>query len=456
VNDGWRGLLDRVEAWFGVDVAWERVPADPARARRNDTMVAAGFLVAGSLGVELLRSADALGHSSASYLPPHVLVATATVPLIWRRRWPLAITALLSVHMFVTGLTVPAVITSAPMQVCYFFALFTGVAWARDRRAMIGVVAGVLLLMFGWITWQFAVGSGIDELLSRDGRPVPHQGLFSPFTAYVVYTLLINIFYFGGAIVGGQMAWRAALSREHLAEQARTIDEQAATLQRQAVVEERLRIARELHDVVAHHVSVIGIQAAAARRVLRRDPESAERALRSVETSSRDAVTQMRGLLGTLRAEDDGTAVGLSRAPEPGLADVPGLVESAAAPGLVTRCQVVEDVPGAVRSVPAPIGLSLYRTVQEALSNVRRHSTASAATVFVRVDRRPENGFSHGFAEVEVLDEGRPRSGTSGTGLGLLGVRERLATHGGVSEIGPRVTGGYRVRVRMPLPEERS
>ena len=113
--------------------------------------------------------------------------------------------------------------------------------------------------------------------------------------------LLINVVYFGGAIIGGQAAWRAALQRDRLAEQARTIDAQATSLQRQAVVEERLRIARELHDVVAHHVSVIGIQAAAARRVLRRDAEAAEAALRSVETSSREAVTQMRELLGTLR-----------------------------------------------------------------------------------------------------------------------------------------------------------
>ena len=135
---------------------------------------------------------------------------------------------------------------------------------------------------------------------------------------------------------------------------------------------------------------------------------------------------------------------------------MPALVEEVATAGVQLECRVVEDSPGAVAAVPAPVGLSLYRTVQEALSNIRRHSTASAATVFVRVDRRPEPGFAHGYAEVEVLDDGRPRSGSSGTGLGLLGVRERLAAHGGVSEIGPRVTGGYRVRVRMPLPEDAS
>ncbi len=448
-------LIARVETWAGVDTDWERRPDDPARTRRVDTWVALAFLVSGSLGVELLRSIDALGGQQDSWLWPHVAVLVGTVPLVWRRRWPLLVAAGLSLHLFAFGLIMPAVAVSVPMQVVYFFALFTGVAWARDRRAMIGVVIGVVLLMFGWLTWQFAVGSGVEEAMSRSDQPLTHQGLFSPAGAFVIYTLLINVFYFGGAIIGGQAAWRSALQRDRLAEQARTIDAQATSLQRQAVVEERLRIARELHDVVAHHVSVIGIQAAAARRVLRRDTEAAETALRSVETSSREAVTQMRELLGTLRSGEDDRPDG-TRSPEPRLADVPALVEEVTAAGVHVDCQVVEDAPGAVAAVPDPVGLSLYRTVQEALSNIRRHSSASAATVFVRVDRRPEPGFAHGYAEVEVLDDGRPRSGTSGTGLGLLGVRERLAAHGGVSEIGPRVTGGYRVRVRMPLPEEAS
>jgi signal transduction histidine kinase len=448
-GDPWR---TRLPAWFGVDEAWERVPDDPARARRSDAVLAAAFLVAGSLGVELLRSIDALGGFAGSVVWPHLAVAAGTVPLAWRRQRPLLVAAWLSLHFFVVGITLPPVASSVPMQVVYFLGIFTGVAWARDRRAMLAVVTGIVLLMFGWLTWQLAVGSGVEAALGHAGRPLPRQGLFSPATAYVVYTLLINVVYFGGAIIGGQAAWRAALHRDRLAAQAHTIEEQAAELQRRAVLEERLRIARELHDVVAHHVSVIGIQAAAARRTLRRDADVAEASLRSVEASSREAVTQMRALLGTLRSTDE-DAGPVPRAPEPRLADVAGLVEQTCSAGLDARCHVVEDGPGAIDAVPGPLGLSLYRTVQEALSNVRRHSTARTAQVFVRVDRRPEPGFAHGYAEVEVLDDGRPRTGTSGTGLGLLGIRERLATHGGVGEIGPRVTGGYRVRVRMPLSE---
>jgi signal transduction histidine kinase len=448
-------LRSRVTTWFGVDSDWERVPADPQRTLRTDALVALALALSGLLGIEVLRSLDSLGDPPGPPFLPHLAVVAGTLPLVWRRRYPLAVAAVCSLHFLVVGITLTAVALSFSMQVVYFLALFTGVAWARDRRAMLVVVGGVLVAMTTWLVWQFAVGSGVDELLSRDGRPLPRQGLFSPVTAYVVYSAVLNAVYFGGAIVGGQAAWRSALQRERVVDQARTITAQAGELQRRAVVEERLRIARELHDVVAHHVSVIGIQAAAARRVLRRDPDAAEGALRSGETSSREAVTQMRGLLGTLRTGDDETEPS-ARAPEPRLADVPALAEQSAVAGLDVECRVVEDAPGAVAAVPDPVGLSLYRTVQEALSNVRRHSTASAATVFVRVDRRGQPGFAHGYAEVEVLDDGSPRSGTSGTGLGLLGVRERLSTHGGVSEIGPRVTGGYRVRVRMPLPEEPS
>ncbi len=441
---------ERLLAWAGADDGWEREPDDPARALRQDALLAAALALLGALGVELLRSIDALGEIPGPVLIPHLAVLTATAALVWRRRAPLLVAGGLSLHMLVVGLTMPAVMASVPMQVVYFFSLFTGVAWARDRRVMLVLVTAVLVLMFGWITWQFAIGKSVEGLLERDGRPLPAQGLFSPVGAYVIYTLLINVLYFGGAVVGGQAAWRAALQRRRLADQAATIDAQSRQLQHRAVIEERMRIARELHDVVAHHVSVIGIQAAAARRVLRRDPEVAETSLRSIETSSREAVSQMRGLLGTLRGSDSPDTD--LRAPEPCLADVPGLTESATGSGLTVSCELVETSTGDVGRVPPSIGLSLYRTVQEALANVRRHSTATTARVVIRVESRADAGFPHGWAEVEVLDDGRPRAGTSGTGLGLLGVRERLSTHGGTSEIGPRLTGGYRVRVRMPLP----
>ena len=258
----------------------------------------------------------------------------------------------------------------------------------------------------------------------------------------------MNAVYFGSAILGGQVAWRSARQRARLVEQAELLRVQADSLQRRAVLEERLRIARELHDVVAHHVSVIGIHAGAGRRVLGRDPAAAATAFGQIEQSSREAVSQMRGLLGTLRALDEAdTPAADDRSPEPGLAELPALVEGSRTAGLGTSFELVEDRPGAAGRVPRPIALSLYRIGQEALANVRRHSTATRVDVVVRV----QGGEAGGYAEIEVVDDGRARNGTSGTGLGQLGIRERAASHRGEVEIGPRPVGGYRVRVRLPL-----
>lgn len=474
---------ERVAAWFGVDEDWERVPADPRAAARNDVLLGLALVVATVLSTELARS---VGYFEGSEHPAwllHLLAASGAVPLLWRRRYPLAVLAVCYAHFLAVGLAVPVVTTTVSLQVVYFVALCTAVAWARDRRAMLVAVSLTVLAMFLWIVWDFARGTGLQAVLERldleDARP----GLVDPVPAMVAYTWLINMAFFFGAIAAGQLMWRAARRRAQLAEQAATIERQAAELQEQAVVEERLRIARELHDVVAHHVSVIGIHATAARRLVAKDPDAAAAPLATIETASREAVTQMRGLLGTLRsgtgtgsgsgapvataggaaagarpADGHGPA-GADRSPEPGLADLPALC--AAADGLDVTLRTVEDPHGAAATVPAPVGLSLYRTAQEALTNVRKHSTGRRVGVVVRVERpapgapRPAGAgdrFAHGFAEVEVLDDGRPRAGSAGSGLGLLGVRERVATHGGTAEIGPRLTGGYRVRVRLPLP----
>nr|BFF19551.1 hypothetical protein GCM10025730_30720 [Promicromonospora thailandica] len=353
------------------------------------------------------------------------------------------------------GLTLPEVTVLMPMQIMYFVALFTAVAWARDRRAMLVVVAACVLAMFSWVIWMFAVQQGMENILEEYPTRADWPGTVEPYLANAIYQFVMNVAFFGGAVVAGQMQWNGARRRQLLADQAVTIEKQADALTDQAVVAERVRIARELHDVVAHHVSVIGIQAAAARRVLGRDPARAEEALVTIERESREGVAQMRNLVGTLRAVPDGDPRSASRSPEPGLADLPALA-AADHDGLDTAFRQVEEPPGIAAEVPEPMGLSLYRTAQEAMANVRKHSTARSATVTLRVVREAADPagerFAHGFAEVEVLDDGRPRHGTSGSRLGLLGIRERAATHQGVVEIGPRATGGFRVRVRLPLP----
>lgn len=463
----WRS---RSRDFFAIDDDFVR-PAG-AGAGRRDIVLTLVVLAASALGLELARSAAILGEHAvwAEYLGTTAMAA----PLLVRRRYPVFVAIGSSLAFFVVGLTMPDVAVQLSVQAIYFFSLFSSMAWARDRKVVLGTMGGVLLLMFGWLAVQYSVGNAIDTIEASAGK-VGTTGLFGHVAATVTYSLLVNALYFGGAVLGGQAAWRAARERARLAEQTQTVRAQAGTLRQHAVVQERLRIARELHDVVAHHVSVMGVQAAAARRVLDRDPAAASTALGSVESSAREAVTEMRALLGTLRQgePDDtarwGTAGAASldgvtspdgashRSPEPGVTAIPGLIEQLADPSFTVSYTVVESEPGALSRVSPAAGLTLYRTIQEAVSNVRRHSTASGAGVVLRVDTRAEQGEggaagrAGGFAEVEVLDDGRPRTGSSGSGLGLLGMRERVASLAGTLEIGPRVTGGFRVRIRLPL-----
>ncbi len=441
-------VLRRVADFFAVDDVWER-PA-PAVSRR-DVAVTAGILVLALLTLEMSRSLGGLDHTPGPVWVQRLAVVAGAALLLPRRRLPLTVATLAAAHMFVVGVTMPAVMGQVSLQVVYFVAFFSGVAWARDRRAMTVVVGAIVTIMLVWVAWQFALGNAVEQLLAHAGtRRSTGDGWLDPVVAGVGLTFLVNVVYFGGAVVGGQVAWRGARQRSRLEDQARTIAGQTEHLRRTAVVEERLRIARELHDVVAHHVSVIGVQAAAGRRVLDRDPEAARRALEQVELSSREAVTQMRDLLGTLRGGGGEEPEERGRTPEPGIAEVAPLVEQARGGARAVGYDLVESPEGAARLVPGPIALSVYRTVQEALTNVERHSTARRVGVVVRVQAR--EGSSPGeFVEVEVLDDGRPRRGTSGSGLGQLGIRERAASHRGEVEIGPRAVGGYRVRVRYPL-----
>jgi signal transduction histidine kinase len=451
-------LLDTLRAWFALDSAFERVPSDAAVARRQDVWLGLALAALSVGSAEISRSVGVFDDTDAPAWLILTLTGVAALPLMVRRRYPLTVLVIVYAHFLVVGLTVPMVTQTLVIQGVYFVALYSAVAWGRDRQAMLVVVAACLLAVFTWLLWQLAVDAGMREAAERAGILDDPPGFIDPVVAMTLNVWMINVAFFFGAVVTGQYSWNAARRRQQLAEQAATIERQAAALQERAVVTERLRIARELHDVVAHHVSVIGIHAAAARRQLAKDPAAAAAPLATIETASRDAVEQMRGLVGTLRAgDDDAPRAGSSRAPEPGLGDIAALVE--ADDGLTVTCTTVSEPAGAESQVPAPVGLSLYRTVQEALANVRKHSTARTAGVTVRVDRRgvvDDPRFAHGFAEVEVLDDGRARPGSAGTGLGLMGLRERVAVHHGAAEIGPRVTGGYRVRVRLPLPKESS
>ena len=435
-----------IERLMGVEEDWRRPP--PTRAQRlEDVWIAVGFLALGVLGLEILLSMGGLDQDD-DRLAQYAAVTSAAALLVFRRSHPLLVAGGACAHLLVLGSLVPLAVASLPMQVLYFFAIYSGIAWARERRAVPYVVLGIMAAMFLWVAWFLALASGVQEILGDDAPEA--TGLIPPVVAAVGWVLLVNLVYFVGAIVLGQVAWRGALRTTQVVEQASTIQAQSARLRDQAVVAERLRIARELHDVVAHHVSVMGVQAAAARRVLTSNPEAAAEALTAVEHSSRDAVGQMRDLLGTLRSgelEAGGApeTASLDRLPQPGLADLPELVGQSRSPMCDIEHALVESSPGLAALVPGPVQLSVYRVVQEALANVRRHSTARHASVVVRVDE------GCGTVEVEVVDDGLPRMGTSGTGLGHLGMRERAHHLGGGVEVGPRSDQGYRVRVWFPI-----
>ncbi len=433
----------RVLRWFGVDDPWDR-PAPPVG--RSDLVLAAAMAVFGLFTLELVRSVGALEEVTYPWGVQWVAVATGAALLVGRRRWPLTVASLAALHMLVVGLAMPMVMGQFTLQVIYFVAIMSGVAWARDRRWMVVVIGIIVVVMFTWIALQFVVGTAVQDIIDdTDGGT--RYGVIGPVPAAVLVTVLINVVYFGGALITGRNLWSGARQTALLTEQAETITEQADALRTRAVTEERLRIARELHDVVAHHVSVIGIQAAAARRVMGRDPEAAGRALEGIEGSSREAVSSMRGLLGTLREVERTRSdrVEADRAPQPTLADLPALVDSFTTPNRHAAFDLVESEPGVAQALPAALAHSIHRTVQEALTNVEKHSTAARVSVVLRLETGTD-----GFAEVEVVDDGRPRPGTSGSGLGQLGIRERAASHRGTVEVGPRPTGGYRVRVRFP------
>jgi signal transduction histidine kinase len=217
-----------------------------------------------------------------------------------------------------------------------------------------------------------------------------------------------------------------------LEEEVRVSEERART----AVEDERARIARELHDVVAHAMSVIVVQAGAERHVLPAEQASTRAVLEAIERTGRQALGEMRRLLGMMRARDEELAL----APQPSLAYLPELCEQVRAAGLPVEL----EVEGQEAPLPPGVDVSAYRIVQEALTNALKHAGPASARVTVR--------YRADGIEVEVVDDGRGAAG-NGSGHGLVGMRERVAVYGGELRTGNQPSGGYAVRVRLPLDE---
>jgi signal transduction histidine kinase len=222
-------------------------------------------------------------------------------------------------------------------------------------------------------------------------------------------------------------------------ERAAQLERDQAAEARRAVVEERARIARELHDVVAHRVSLMTVQAGAAKTVAVDDPQRAMQAMAAVEQAGRQALDELRHLLGVLRPEDEGESL----APQPGIADVPRLVDQFAEAGL----DVSFTMDSAQPELPSRVDLSTYRIVQEALTNVLKHAGPGART---KVRLSTDN---LGVA-IEVLDDGLGATILPGSGHGIHGMRERALLLGGSLDAGPRSAGGFQVVAYLPIGEE--
>ncbi|ANJ28416.1 hypothetical protein ATC03_18660 [Agromyces aureus] len=460
-------------------VEWVR-PRPDRRAYRHDVILALVLAAATGASVVLYRITGMT--ENGPWWGAALWAVGMTLPLAARRRWP-EVVAIVASAVFVAG-SMTGVIELLFSNIALFIAIYTVGAWSRSRVRANLVRGAIVISMFGWLFWGLITSSLAQDFLPELDR----DGLLSPFVAYSLINVLTNLLYFGGAWYFGDTAYRSARARAELEQRTAELAAERERTRVQAVALERLRIARELHDVVAHHVSVIGVQAGAARRVLAKDPDAAAAALSSIESSARDAVDELHGLLGTLRGEADTGSIDVA----PGIGDdgpltaststrcierIDELVADSATSGLAVTLSVV----GEARPVSAVVDLSAYRIAQEALTNVRKHAGPSATTeVRVRWDADA--------VEVEVTNTGTAtraavgpsteaagwgvrgaagggsagsgRSpvagghGAAGGGLGQLGMRERVGAAGGTLEVGPRARGGYLVRARFPLRRE--
>ncbi|WP_417555228.1 histidine kinase [Microbacterium sp.] len=407
--------------------AFTRTPTE--RDLRQDLLLAGVLLVSGILSAGLSTVAGIYGKQQAPMWWALVTVLAVSAPLAVRRRRPAVVAVFIALVMFTSiTLHVPEIYVT---NVAMFIALYTVGAWMNDRRTALLVRVGIIAGMFVWLIIVM-YGDAIKEA----GKADMAAGLFSPYVAMMMIQLLLNGLYFGGAYYFGERSWQAAAQRDALEQRTRELEAEREVTAAQAVALDRVRIARELHDVVAHHVSVMGVQAGAARLVVEQDPAQAGRMLAGVEDASREAIRDFRQLLETLRSPGDD----LDDAPSTfELTDIAQLAQASRDAGLPTEYAVIgEPVP-----VPGTVGVNLYRIAQEALTNARRHA-GIGATADVRVRYAPD------AVELEVVNTGRA-VGVLRPGLGQLGMRERALASGGTIELGPRTQGGFRVRASVPL-----
>jgi signal transduction histidine kinase len=391
-----------------------RWPLASGRDLAIDVLLALGI---GAIQVAGSWVSERFGHSPV-WRPldawAYLLLAAGPLSLLFRRRWPLAVLAVtLACGLAYAGRVYP----EGPSSLAVYPALWTvaltlprRVAWLAATAAA-AVVAGTELFLY-------------DDTMF-DGEPL-----------YAAVTVFAAMWW--GEAVRARRAYVAEL-RDRAERAERTREEEA----RRRVHEERMRIARELHDVVSHTIGVISVQAGVAAHLLHRRPDKAADSLAAIRLASDEALGELHAMLGVLR-DGDGGGSGAPLAPAPGLGELDVLVVQAAGAGVEVRV----SLEGRPRRLPPAVDLACYRVVQESLTNVARHAAASQAEITVSHD--------HDRVVVEVTDNGNggreaAGNGGGGSGQGILGMRERARALGGSLEAGPRPGGGFRVRASLPV-----
>jgi len=381
-----------------------------------------------ALGVALLGLSSGLGLGRAGHVPPAATVVLTAMGLVLypRRRFPGAVIAVMAA--LVAALAVMRTSLEGAF-IAVLVASYSAAVYGSRRLTRILLVAAVAAILGIGILDAF----GADTWL-RARYPIPT--ILAAAGAWLV-----------GLVVRKQLDARA----EHiaaLAERAELLAAKQEESERRATLAERLRIARELHDIVAHHLSVVVIQAQGAQRIADKDPARATAAMADVERTGRTALEEMRRLLGLLRTGEPAAAMpDGAYVPPLGLADVDDLAERLRRAGL--DITVVRR--GEAPEVPEDVGLTVYRIVQEALTNVLKH--AGPAVVTVELALTHEQGADQ--LGVTVTDDGRGASAAleapPGAGRGTAGMRERVAVLGGRLSVGPQPGGGFRVHATIPL-----
>jgi signal transduction histidine kinase len=337
-----------------------------------------------------------------------VLLVASGLSLAVRRRWPVpvfALEVLASIVYYGSGYP------DGPNWIGVFIALYTVTAYGDGRRSKWIALGGVGVLIAGW--------------LAAAGLHPPND------VGWVAFRIGTAIM---AAVLGESVRMRRVIAAEALerAERAEHTKEEEA---RRRVDAERLHIAREVHDTVAHAIAIINVQAGVTAHVLDKRPQQAKETLVTIEQTSARALRDLRATLGVLRDADDG------RAPAPGLDRVEELAGLAREAGL----DVKVEVPAAPRELPGAVDRAAYRILQESITNVIRHAGPARVTVSV--------GYEPGDLRIRVSDDGRGATGEGGAGRGILGMRERCTLLGGELVAGPRSGGGFEVYARLPLTE---